>query len=182
MFTLVCLFVDEMINLHVGQGTEIYFRDNSLRPTIDEYYRICAEKTGGLFRLSVKLLLKCSGNKLIDGKCEELLVTLAEEFGKFYQVRDDYLNLFHGDGSDLKEGKFTLPTLFADLTRSKYETREDREKIIQKLKEIEADKFCMRTLSEMAMRMETFVFKIDRETLKSNEMKEIIYFLIENTK
>lgn len=171
-----------MINLHVGQGSEIYFRDNLLRPTIDEYYRICAQKTGGLFRLSVRILLKCSTNKLIDKDCEELIKKLAEQFGKFYQVRDDYLNLFHGDGSDLKEGKFTLPTLFAELETTKYEKAEKREEIIQKLREIEADKFCLRTLAEMGVEMENFVFEIEQTTLKSNQMKEIIYLLMEKKK
>lgn len=168
-----------MINLHLGQGSEIYFRDNLLRPTIDEYYRICKEKTGGLFRLSVKLLLKCSENtKLIDERCEELIVSLAEEFGKFYQVRDDYLNLFHGDASDLKEGKFTLPTLFAEIDSAKHENLKERMEIVEKLREMEADQFCMRTLSEMAVEMENLVFEIEQKTCKTNQMKEIIYFLI----
>lgn len=168
-----------MINLHLGQGSEIYFRDNFLRPTIDEYYRICAQKTGGLFRLSVRILLKCSSNNLIDEDCEGMIVSLAEEFGKFYQVRDDYLNLFHGDGSDLKEGKFTLPTLFAEFDTAKYEEVEKRDETIGKLREIEADQFCLRTLTEMAVEMETFVFEIEQKTSKSNQMKEIIYLLME---
>ena len=171
-----------MINLHLGQGTEIYFRDNALRPTIDEYYRICAQKTGGLFKLSVRLLLNNSQNKLIDSKCEEMILSLSEEFGKFYQVRDDYLNLFHGDASDLIEGKFTLPTLFAELKLVKYETAQKRDEIITKLREIEADKFCMRTLSEMAVEMETFVFEIEQKTRKTNQLKEIIYLLMESKK
>lgn len=166
-----------MIYLHVGQGTEIYFRDNSLRPTIEEYYRICAQKTGGLFRLSVRILLKCTENKLIDKDCDKLIVRLAEAFGKFYQVRDDYLNLFQGDGSDLKEGKFTLPTLFAGLETAKYEIDEERFEIIQKLRDVEADKFCLRTLAEMATEMEHFVTEIKQRTLKTNQMKEIIYSL-----
>lgn len=111
-----------------------------------------------------------------------MIVSLAEEFGKFYQVRDDYLNLFHGDGSDLKEGKFTLPTLFAEFDTAKYEEAEKREEMIGKLREIEADQFCLRTLTEMAVEMETFVFEIEQKTSKSNQMKEIIYLLMETKK
>lgn len=168
-----------MINLHLGQGTEIYFRDNAIRPTIDEYHRICSLKTGGLFKLSIKLLLEFCENRLIDENCKGMIINLSEEFGKFYQIRDDYLNIFYGDASDLKEGKFTLPTLFSDLKTAKYETPQERQEIIRKMKGIEADKFCSRILSEMATEMETFIFEIEQGALKKNEMKEIIYSLME---
>ena len=170
--------VDEMINLHFGQGSEIYYRDNGISPSIDEYYRICAMKTGGLFRLSVKLLIKCT-KKRIDTDTMNLMIKLAEELGKLYQVRDDYMNIFEGTADDLIEGKFTLPTIFADLKTVKCETSESIKEIKSKLYFCEADKFCLRIMSEMAVELEDFIFEIERNLDRRNNLKEIIYSLIE---
>lgn len=171
-----------MIRLHEGQGMEIYFRDNDLKPTIDEYYVICSLKTGGLFRLSVKLLIN-SIPRLNDESTADLIICLAEKLGKFYQVRDDYLNIFKGPADDLIEGKFTLPTLFADFLTSLKGFKQEKEKVaetVKKLIELEADKFCRRTLGEMVEEIENFIFEIEQRTGRGNEeLKEIIYSLIE---
>ena len=169
-----------MINLHVGQGTEIYFRDHEIDriPTLEEYFKICAQKTGGLFRLFTRLLLKCT-KRTFESETEELIVGLAEELGKFYQIRDDYLNIFQGDGSDLIEGKYTLPTIFADLKQIKCRNSIEIQVILEKLREIEADKFCLRTLTEMAGEMENVIFEIEQRTGRKNNLKEIIYLLLE---
>lgn len=173
------IFTEEMINLHIGQGTEIYFRDHGDRiPTIEEYFKICAKKTGGLFRLFTRLLLK-STKKVHHSKTEDLIINLAEDLGKFYQIRDDYLNLFKGDATDLIEGKYTLPTIFADLKMIKCENTEDIKEIMKKLYEIEADKFCLRTLTELAEEMENSIFEIEQATGRQNDLKEIIYSLLE---
>lgn len=168
-----------MISLHEGQGAEIYFRDIDHRPpTIEEYYKICLQKTGGLFNLSIRLLIK-SGKHPIDFDTENLIISLAEQLGKFYQIRDDYLNIFEGEAEDLLEGKFTLPTIFAeDLKYLKGLKKEGIKEILEKLKDCEADKLCLRTLSEMAIEMETFIFEIDQKTGRSNGLKEFIYSLV----
>lgn len=173
------IFTEEMINLHVGQGTEIYFRDHGDRiPTIEEYFKICSKKTGGLFRLFTRLLLK-SREKSFNNESEELIIKLAEDLGKFYQIRDDYLNLFKGDASDLIEGKYTLPTIFADIKRIKCENEEEIKEILKKLYEIEADKFCLRILTELAEEMENSIFEIEQLIGRRNYLKEIIYSLLE---
>mgnify|MGYP001809618937 CR=1 FL=1 len=172
------IFVEEMINLHVGQGIEIYFRDHGDRmPTIGEYFKICAKKTGGLFRLFAKLLLK-SSKKSFDKETEDLIVYLAEELGKFYQIRDDYLNLFEGDATDLIEGKYTLATIFAEVKRIKCQNPEEIKEVMEKLYEIEADKFCWRTLTELAEEMESTIFEIEHRIGRQNDLKEIIYSLL----
>lgn len=176
------IFTAEMINLHVGQGTEIYFRDHGsgegIIPTLEEYFKICAKKTGGLFRLFTRLLLK-SSKKSFGIETENLIVGLAEELGKFYQIRDDYMNLFKGDASDLIEGKYTLPTIFADIKDIKCQNEIEIKEIIKKLEEIEADKFCLRILTEMAEEMENKIFEIEQVCLRKNDLKEIIYSLLE---
>ena len=52
----VQVFLDEMLNLHRGQGLDIFWRDNNVCPTEEEYIHMVKNKTGGLFRLSVLLM------------------------------------------------------------------------------------------------------------------------------
>lgn len=122
------ILVDEMLNLHRGQGLDIYWRDNlaevmaSSLPSISEYLQMVMNKTGGLFRLSVKLL----GLFAADTKTWQLesLIKLANLLGIIYQIRDDYLNLADARysemkgyaGEDLIEGKLSLPVLHSLLT------------------------------------------------------------------
>lgn len=117
------ILVDEMLNLHVGQGLDIYWRDNLYEiwsdrlPTISEYLDMVKNKTGGLFRLLVKLLALFS-----DGDFDlSRLIALANLLGIIYQIRDDYLNLVDQRysemkgmaGEDLVEGKLSLPVLYS---------------------------------------------------------------------
>lgn len=124
------ILVDEMLNLHHGQGLDIYWRDNledvmaSGLPSVAEYLKMVMNKTGGLFRLSVKLLdLFADETKSWD---TESLIKLANLLGIVYQIRDDYLNLADRRysemkgfaGEDLVEGKLSLPVLHSLLTTS----------------------------------------------------------------
>lgn len=49
-------FTTELLNLHRGQGMELYFRDNLICPTEEQYMEIVSNKTGGLFRLAASLI------------------------------------------------------------------------------------------------------------------------------
>ena len=83
-------------------------------PDVEEYLEMIKDKTGGLFRLAIKLLLLYS-----DVKENDQLISLANLMGILYQVRDDYLNLVDAKYSamkgttceDLIEGKLSLPIL-----------------------------------------------------------------------
>lgn len=46
----IAAFTEEMINLHFGQGLEIYHRDNNICPSFQDYYRIV--ENSGIFFLS----------------------------------------------------------------------------------------------------------------------------------
>lgn len=115
------ILVDEMLNLHQGQGLDIYWRDSfrhiwrTQLPSVEDYLNMVMNKTGGLFRLSVKLLALFSSAQVdMDG-----LIRLANLLGIIYQIRDDYLNLVDEKycgmkgtaGEDLVEGKLSLPVL-----------------------------------------------------------------------
>lgn len=50
------IYTEELLNLHRGQGMDLYWRDSLTCPTEDEYLEMVGNKTGGLFRLAVKLM------------------------------------------------------------------------------------------------------------------------------
>ncbi|TFY63659.1 hypothetical protein EVJ58_g3121 [Rhodofomes roseus] len=105
----------ELLALHRGQGLELLWRDSLQCPTEEEYVRMVNQKTGGLFRVAVKLMMACATtNANID------YVPLVDLFGVFYQIRDDYMNLQSstyadnkGFAEDLTEGKFSFPIVHA---------------------------------------------------------------------
>lgn len=111
---IVHIYTEELINLHRGQGMDLYWRETLNCPTEDEYLDMVMNKTGGLYRLAVRLLQVISDNPDID------LIPLANLFGIIYQIQDDYLNLQSSDYSnnkgyceDLTEGKFSFPIIHA---------------------------------------------------------------------
>ena len=59
-----CLVLDELINLHRGQGMDLYWRDSLTCPAEEEYVEMVNNKTGGLLRLAVKLMQACSSSEM----------------------------------------------------------------------------------------------------------------------
>ncbi|CAB4255812.1 similar to Saccharomyces cerevisiae YPL069C BTS1 Geranylgeranyl diphosphate synthase [Maudiozyma barnettii] len=125
---LMDIFQDELINLHRGQGLELYWRDTNTIPTIDMYFDMVANKTGGLFRLAIRMMEflakryeNSEGNE--DQKFNIIsnsLVPLCNMLGVIYQIRDDYLNLVDdtmqqkkGFAEDITEGKLSFPIIHA---------------------------------------------------------------------
>ncbi|KAL2795082.1 isoprenoid synthase domain-containing protein [Aspergillus keveii] len=105
------IYVQELLNLHRGQGMDLFWRDTLTCPSEDEYLEMVGNKTGGLFRLAVKLMQAES----TSGKdC----VALVNVMGLVFQICDDYLNLSSttytknkGLCEDLTEGKFSFPII-----------------------------------------------------------------------
>lgn len=52
----VRIYSKELINLHRGQGMDLYWRDTLTIPTEADYLEMVRNKTGGLFRLAVRLM------------------------------------------------------------------------------------------------------------------------------
>ena len=50
------IYTDELCNLHRGQGMDLFWRDTLTCPTEDDYLEMVSNKTGGLFRLAIKLM------------------------------------------------------------------------------------------------------------------------------
>ncbi|KAJ5985904.1 hypothetical protein N7522_013100 [Penicillium canescens] len=105
------IYIKEMLNLHRGQGMDLFWRDTLTCPTEDEYLEMVGNKTGGLFRLAVKLMQA-------ESKTGKDCVALVNVMGLIFQICDDYLNLSNtvytqnkGLCEDLTEGKFSFPII-----------------------------------------------------------------------
>ncbi|KZS87790.1 terpenoid synthase [Sistotremastrum niveocremeum HHB9708] len=113
------LVTDELINLHRGQGLDLLWRDSLSCPTEQEYVDMVNNKTGGLFRIAIKLMMSQSTSRV---NC----IPLVNLIGVLFQIRDDYMNLQSdeyeenkGFCEDLTEGKFSFPivhSIRADTT------------------------------------------------------------------
>lgn len=113
---LMKIFNEELLYLHRGQGLDIYWRDSlpKVVPTEEMYFNMVMNKTGGLFRLTLKIMERLS--EYWQG--QKSLVPLGNLLGIIYQVRDDYLNLTDssmietkGFADDISEGKLSFPII-----------------------------------------------------------------------
>ncbi|KAL3474597.1 isoprenoid synthase domain-containing protein [Aspergillus californicus] len=109
------IFIDELSNLHRGQSLDLHWRHHPRCPNTDEYIMMVDNKTGGLFRLMLRLMEAESTTSQAPTISLARLLTLT---GRYYQIRDDYLNLTSADYTskkgfceDLDEGKFSLPLI-----------------------------------------------------------------------
>lgn len=104
-------FTEQLLELHRGQGMDIYWRDSVICPSEADYREMVKKKTGGLFSLAVRLMQIYSDNAADFGP-------LLDTLGLYFQIRDDYANLVSDEyalnksfAEDLTEGKFSFPLL-----------------------------------------------------------------------
>jgi geranylgeranyl diphosphate synthase type 3 len=113
------IYTDELLNLHRGQGMDLFWRDTLTCPSEDDYLEMVGNKTGGLFRLAIKLMYACSPSHNSTSTPTDY-VPLVNTIGLLFQILDDYRNLSHptytankGLCEDLTEGKFSFPIIHA---------------------------------------------------------------------
>ncbi len=80
------IFIEELLNLHRGQGIELFWRETLTVPSEDDYLLMISNKTGGLFRLATRLMQAVSSTTYN-------ILPLAELVGLIFQIRDDHQNL-----------------------------------------------------------------------------------------
>lgn len=118
---LDAIVTTELLSLHRGQGLELQWRDSLRCPTEEDYIGMVNNKTGGLLRIGIKLMMACATTNIgVD------YVPLVNLIGVYFQIRDDLLNLQSpeystnkGFAEDLTEGKFSFPIvhgIHADTT------------------------------------------------------------------
>jgi len=127
------VYVQEMINLGLGQGTDIYWHKGKAEEvTEDEYLQMCLFKTGCLSRMAANLAVVLSGGS------EELVEAagrVAETIGVAFQIQDDILDLVGekfakgkgGLGMDITEGKRSLMVIHT-LEKA---NKEDKKRLIE---------------------------------------------------
>lgn len=105
------IYIDALIQLHRGQGMDVFWRDSLICPTEQEYLDMVANKTGALFGLAINLLQ-------LGSTVTAEFTPLVQQFGMIFQICDDYLNLKStsylqkkGLCEDLTEGKFSFPII-----------------------------------------------------------------------
>ncbi len=131
--------IQEMTNVHLGQGMDIYWHRGKKRKMEEkEYLRMTSFKTGSLARLTARLACIFSGAKeSVSKKLEKA----AEKIGIAFQIQDDILDVTLGErerkkfgkefGNDIKEGKRTLIVL-RTLKRAKPKERKQLLAILDK--------------------------------------------------
>ncbi|KAI5987333.1 isoprenoid synthase domain-containing protein, partial [Pisolithus orientalis] len=111
------IMMEELPGFHRGQGLKIFGRDSLQCPTEQEHIHISMvnNKTGGLFRIAIKLMIACATTNTLSVIDHVLIVNL---FGVYFQICDDYMNLQSTEYSnnkgfmeDLTEGKFSFPII-----------------------------------------------------------------------
>ena len=134
-------YIQEMIRLAFGQGTDIYWHNGgNLEVNERQYLQMCAFKTGTIARLAAKWGAIFAGGK---EKQIESAGKFAESLGVAFQIQDDVLNLLGEEGKygkdpggDITEGKRTLLVIYA-LNNSE---RHDTQKLEEILKEHTRDR------------------------------------------
>ncbi|XP_012266399.2 geranylgeranyl pyrophosphate synthase isoform X1 [Athalia rosae] len=157
------VYTEQLLELHRGQGMEIYWRDNYICPSEEEYREMTIRKTGGLFNLAVRLMQLFSD-------CKEDFTPLAGILGLYFQIRDDYCNLCLQEYTenksfceDLSEGKFSFPIIHA--IRTQPEDRQIMNILRHRTTDVEVKRYCVTLLEKFGS------FGHTREVLMELDMK-----------
>lgn len=127
--------IQELINIHFGQGTDIYWhKGKEKKITEKEYLQMCTFKTGCLSRMAAKMAV------ILSEESEELaekVGRVAEAIGVAFQIQDDILDIIltgkerekfgKAFGNDIKEGKRTLMVIHA----LKKANKKDKKRLIE---------------------------------------------------
>lgn len=193
-------YIQEMINISFGQGTDIFWHKGKERKIEEkEYLQMCAFKTGCLARMAAKMAAILSEK---DEETVEKVGKVAEAIGVAFQIQDDILDISlkgkerekfgKSFGNDIKEGKRTLMVIHA-LKKAKKKDKErlrailnkhtddlkeraEAISIIEKYKGIEyAKKIAKKIVKESWGKVKEFL----PESQAKKTLKEFIYFLIQ---
>jgi ophiobolin F synthase len=191
------IVLDDVENLFLGQSWDLYWKYNLICPSVEEYLNMVDNKTGCMFRLLVRLM---------QGESERTTVfdfdRLTLLFGRFFQIRDDYMNLSSNEYSDQKglcedldEGKFSYPILhclehhpeFKDYIIGVFRQRpvilaHDSQKlpkeckinIVEQLRRFGTFEACRSYLIEMEASLEAEIAKLEHATGETNPVLRLI--------
>lgn len=121
---LARIYLEEMLNLSIGQALDIAWHRSLGGPISEEMYlTMCRLKTGSLVRLSARMACILTNASKSD---EERVSNFSDAVAVAFQIQDDILNIageeeIYGKeiGGDIKEGKRTLMVVHALKTLEK---------------------------------------------------------------
>ncbi|KAF2708718.1 terpenoid synthase [Pleomassaria siparia CBS 279.74] len=109
------IFIEDVRSIFVGQSHDLLWVWEQICPSVSEYLQMVDGKTGGTFRLLIRLMAAEAGFGVVAR-----LDRLCRLLGRYFQIRDDYQNLVSreynaqkGMCEDLDEGKYSLPLIHA---------------------------------------------------------------------
>ena len=175
------IYSEELCALHRGQGMDLYWRDTLTCPTEEDYIEMVGNKTGGLFRLAVKLMQAESPahNPNPSETPNNTLVPLVNLLGIIFQIRDDYLNLWSatytdnkGLCEDLTEGKFSFPIIHAiradpsnaqliNILRQKPTDPEVKRYAVEYMERMGSFEYCRQAVKVLVERAERMIEEYD---------------------
>ncbi|TVY80295.1 Geranylgeranyl pyrophosphate synthase [Lachnellula suecica] len=183
------IYTEELLNLHRGQGMDLFWRDTLTCPSEDDYLEMVGNKTGGLFRLAVKLMQAESKN-LKD------CVPLVNLMGIIFQIRDDYQNISSPEYSmnkgmceDLTEGKFSFPIIHSirakpenmqllNILKQKTEDEQVKRYAVQYMESTGSLEYCRKVLSTLMERSRKLLDELDDGAGKGKGVSKILDKLV----
>lgn len=183
---VVRIYADELCNLHRGQGMDLFWRDTLTCPSEEDYLEMVGNKTGGLFRLAVKIMQAESLNNETD------YIPLVSTIGLLFQIRDDYLNLSSdiyasnkGLCEDLTEGKFSFPIIHAiqrepgnkqliNILRMRTTDEEVKKYAVGYMRQRGSFEYCKLRLRELKVQAEDMIEIVDGGRGKGAGVKGIL--------
>jgi geranylgeranyl diphosphate synthase type 3 len=168
----ITIYTEELLNLHRGQGMDLFWRDTLTCPSEDDYLEMVGNKTGGLFRLAVKLMQA-------ESKTLKDCVPLVNLIGIIFQIRDDYMNLSSSEYSqnkglceDLTEGKFSFPIIHSirqkpenlqliNILKQKTNNDEVKKYAVAYMETTGSFEYCRKVLATLMERAKRLVEELD---------------------
>ncbi|WPH02429.1 Hypothetical protein R9X50_00529300 [Acrodontium crateriforme] len=188
---VIRIYTEELVNLHRGQGMDLFWRDTLTCPSEDDYLEMVGNKTGGLFRLAIKLMCAASPSQASDKDAPDY-IPLVNTIGLLFQILDDYRNLSStvytankGLCEDLTEGKFSFPVIHAmradpsslvliNILRQKTDDEDVKRYAVAYMERVGSFAYTRRVLRGLTKKALTLVEEVDNGRGNGDGVKNIL--------
>ena len=193
-------YIQEMINIHLGQGTDIFWHKGKVKKIDEkEYLQMCAFKTGCLSRMAAKLAVVLLKG---DEKLAKVVGRVAETVGVAFQIQDDILDISLAGkerekfgksfGNDIKEGKRTLMVIntlkkatkkdkkrLIEILNKHTDDLEERKEAIEIIKKYDSIEYAKGVAKKIMREAWEGADRVLKPSLAKKRLKEFVNYLIE---